>query len=73
MKRELLIKAWLEPDEDDYITHADLHVSSLQAIEYIEELEQLIDELEERISHLETTLDTVDAALGRWRVNHDSD
>ena len=66
MKRELLIESWLEPDEGDRITVVELYEASLQAIDYIEELE-------ERFSHLETTLDTVDAALGHWRVNHDND
>jgi len=48
MKRELLIEAWLEPDEDDRITIVELYEASLQAIEYIEEIEERIDELEER-------------------------
>jgi hypothetical protein len=33
----------------------------------IEDLENRNAELEERVSWLETTLDTVDAAIGRWR------
>ena len=65
MNRELLIESWLEADEDDRITVVELYEASLQAIDYIEELE-------ERLSHLETTLDTVDAALGSWRVSDDS-
>ena len=48
MKRELLIETWLEPDEDDRITIVELYEASLQAISYIEELEERIDELEER-------------------------
>jgi hypothetical protein len=51
MKRELLIESWLAPAEDDHITVVDLYEASLQAIEYIEEIEaqneSLLEALEE--------------------------
>ena len=51
MKRDLLIESWLAPAEDDHITVVDLYEASLQAIEYIEEVEaqneSLLEALEE--------------------------
>ena len=58
MNRELLIESWLEPSKDDRSKVVDTYEAALQAIDYIEELE-------ERLSYLEIKLDTVAAALGR--------
>jgi len=49
MKKELLIESWLEPAEDDHITVVDLYEASLQAIDYIEEIEEQRDELLESL------------------------
>ena len=45
------------------------HLRAGNAVILNEQAER-IAELEERVSWLETTLDTVDAALGKWRDKH---
>ena len=48
---------------DDALAAGDGVILNVQA--------ERIAELEERVSWLETTLDTVDAALGKWRKNNE--
>ena len=52
MKRELLIESWLAPAEDDRITVVDLYEASLQAIDYIEEVEAQNESLLEALCYL---------------------